>query len=127
MKVAACMNDIRDILYRLYGELEGGTALERIAAMLDRHGSESSAPPSRFSQSDAILITYGDTLLQPDQAPLKILYDFAGSYLRDCFSGIHLLPFFPFSSDDGFFRGGLSRRQSRFGHMGGCFPTWPGI
>ena len=102
MEVTACMNDIRDILFRLYGEREGGAALERIAAMLDRHGSDLPAPPSRFSQSDAILITYGDTLLQADQAPLKTLYDFACSYLRDCFSGIHLLPFFPFSSDDGF-------------------------
>lgn len=92
------------ILHRLYGIAGGSRALERIATLLERWrpGHQEEKAPRRFSQSDAILITYGDTLLQPGQPPLKTLYGFAHRYLRDSFSGIHVLPFFPFSSDDGF-------------------------
>ncbi|MBW2480943.1 MAG: sugar phosphorylase, partial [Deltaproteobacteria bacterium] len=55
-----------------------------------------------FSQEDIVLITYGDTLNQPGQAPLATLHEFAVKYLQDAVSTIHFLPFFPYSSDDGF-------------------------
>ena len=34
--------------------------------------------------------------------PLATLARFAEKYLGQAFSGIHILPFFPYSSDDGF-------------------------
>jgi sucrose phosphorylase len=50
----------------------------------------------------AILITYGDQLREPDRAPLRTLAEFCDEQLRGVVSGIHLLPFYPYSSDDGF-------------------------
>jgi sucrose phosphorylase len=50
----------------------------------------------------AILITYGDQLREPDRAPLRTLAEFADTHLRGVVSGVHLLPFYPYSSDDGF-------------------------
>jgi glycosidase len=48
------------------------------------------------------LITYGDTLNKKGELPLRTLYEFAVSQFKHVFSTIHILPFFPFSSDDGF-------------------------
>ena len=57
---------------------------------------------SRFSEKDAILITYGDMVQTPDAPPLAALGDFLKQWLGDVVSTVHLLPFFPYSSDDGF-------------------------
>ncbi len=60
------------------------------------------AVPERVTQQDAILITYGDMVQQPGQKPLATLAEFLRQYLNGRISTIHLLPFFPYSSDDGF-------------------------
>ncbi len=57
---------------------------------------------SRFSEKDAILITYGDMVQSADAAPLATLGDFLKQWLDGVVSTVHLLPFFPYSSDDGF-------------------------
>ncbi len=49
-----------------------------------------------------MLVTYADTLLAADEAPLTTLRRFVVDDLAGAFSAVHLLPFFPFSSDDGF-------------------------
>ena len=55
-----------------------------------------------WSERDVLLISYADTIVEPDQAPLQTLYDFMEQRLGDTFSAIHLLPYFPSTSDDGF-------------------------
>ncbi|MEX2332652.1 MAG: sugar phosphorylase, partial [Pseudohongiella sp.] len=49
------------------------------------------------------LITYADSI-QPagDEHPLRTLHAFLCQHLKDSISGVHVLPFFPWSSDDGF-------------------------
>ncbi len=56
----------------------------------------------RWSQSDILLICYGNSITQEESAPLQTLHDFACMYLKQSISTIHVLPFYPFSSDDGF-------------------------
>lgn len=55
-----------------------------------------------LSQKDSILITYGDTILDEQANPLKALKSFLNDYVGDCISAIHILPFYPYTSDDGF-------------------------
>ncbi|BFM47929.1 alpha-amylase family glycosyl hydrolase [Marinomonas sp. THO17] len=55
-----------------------------------------------WDQSDVMLITYADTLRKKGEAPLETLHQFVKSKLACCISAVHLLPFFPYSSDDGF-------------------------
>lgn len=55
-----------------------------------------------WSQNDALLITYGNTLRDGVHKPLDLLYDFLVGNLRGMVNGVHILPFFPFTSDDGF-------------------------
>jgi glucosylglycerate phosphorylase len=50
----------------------------------------------------SILITYGDQLHDADHPPLRTLAEVCDTHLRGVVDGIHLLPFYPYSSDDGF-------------------------
>ncbi len=59
-------------------------------------------PAERFTEQDVILITYGDLLHKNSQSPLKTLGDFCENYLRGTINTVHILPFFPSSSDKGF-------------------------
>jgi glycosidase len=55
-----------------------------------------------LNQGDAILITYGDQVSEPGVPPLRTLAEVCEQRLDGLISGIHILPFFPSSSDDGF-------------------------
>jgi sucrose phosphorylase len=48
------------------------------------------------------LITYGDMVREPDRPPLASLGDFLEAHVGDVMNTIHILPFYPYSSDDGF-------------------------
>lgn len=62
------------------------------------------APRNRLalSERDALLITYADQVSAPGQSALCTLAEFSAAHLRGVVSGLHLLPFYPWSSDDGF-------------------------
>jgi len=55
-----------------------------------------------FNQKDIILITYADMVRGIGESPLKTLGTFLSKRVSEVISIIHILPFFPFSSDDGF-------------------------
>lgn len=57
---------------------------------------------NHWNQEDAILITYGDSIEQAGEKPLVTLHDFLHRYCQDSLNSVHILPFFPYSSDDGF-------------------------
>jgi len=55
-----------------------------------------------WSQSDAMLITYGNSILDGAHKPLDLLSHFLNTYLDGTLNAVHILPFFPYTSDDGF-------------------------
>ncbi|SFB07947.1 sucrose phosphorylase [Poseidonocella pacifica] len=55
-----------------------------------------------WSQRDALLISYGDSLIDGTHKPLDVLHDFLLTHMKGVINGVHILPFFPFTSDDGF-------------------------
>jgi len=55
-----------------------------------------------WDQSDAFAIVYGDTFLEQNQHPLHVLQQFLNDHLQQSINSVHILPFFPYSSDDGF-------------------------
>lgn len=93
---------IRHRLLTLYGPERGAVAFGHITSRLKRFQPRPSQRESFFDQGDVVLITYGDTLVRPSEAPLKTLANFACTHLSSAISAIHLLPFYPFSADDGF-------------------------
>jgi sucrose phosphorylase len=57
----------------------------------------------KWDEQDVVLISYGDTIISKDEdASLRCLKDFTDAWLKDTFNVIHLLPIFPYTSDDGF-------------------------
>jgi len=57
---------------------------------------------NKWSEDDAILIAYGNSVVSPDEPPLATLRRFLTERLAGVLSGVHILPFCPYSSDDGF-------------------------
>ena len=57
---------------------------------------------SLWTEHDALLITYGDSILDGTFKPLDLLHDFLLRRMKGVVNGVHILPFFPFTSDDGF-------------------------
>lgn len=90
---------IQTLLARLYDEQ---TASDLARSIISRYPE--AHPPSGepgFDGSDAILITYADSLSAPGERPLVTLGRFVSDHLPEA-SHIHVLPFFPSSGDDGF-------------------------
>ena len=54
------------------------------------------------SEKTTVLISYGDNLKVKNKAPLKVLKDFFEKNLKNFFEILHVLPFYPSSSDGGF-------------------------
>jgi len=55
-----------------------------------------------FSEKDVILITYGDLVYSEQEKPLETLARLCNEYLKGVFNTLHILPFYPYSSDRGF-------------------------
>lgn len=55
-----------------------------------------------LDEADSIVITYGDQFRGPDGPPLAYLDRFLREELDGYATGVHILPFSPYSSDDGF-------------------------
>jgi sucrose phosphorylase len=91
------------LLATIYGP-EAAGVLPRLEALAQRHRARFHGPqgPDPWTQSDVFLIAYPDQLLSPERPPLQLLAEFCREHLREVVSGLHLLPFFPSSSDDGF-------------------------
>lgn len=54
------------------------------------------------SEEDIVLITYGDAFRRKGEAPLRTLREFMDKLLEGYVNTVHILPMFPYTSDDGF-------------------------
>lgn len=64
--------------------------------------ASAAAPAFPLDHSDAFLITYGGQFRATERKRLEQLAAFLHEYAEGTLSGVHILPFFPYSSDDGF-------------------------
>jgi glycosidase len=99
-------DQLLDHLQFLYGTERAQEVYPRLIEIITTYqaslGLSSEKPISRLSEKDAILITYGDMVQAPGESPLVTLKDFLSQMVKDCVNSIHILPFFSYSSDDGF-------------------------
>src|SRR5690606_534592 len=56
----------------------------------------------RWDEKDVVLITYADQFSAEGKKSLPVFTQFYNKWLSKSFSHVHLLPFYPWSSDDGF-------------------------
>jgi sucrose phosphorylase len=101
--------DIADHLSFLYGTAAAGPIESRLRALI--HGHLSGRRPAGevlrprqlpLTQRDALLITYGDQVREPGVPPLQTLGELLEEHAAGAVSGVHVLPFYPSTSDDGF-------------------------
>ena len=88
----------------LYGDDRGDELTARVAMIVHRHllSRDRTVDGPSWTERDAVLITYGDSLQLSGELPLATLLAFLREHLAGVVSIVHLLPFFPYSSDDGF-------------------------
>jgi glycosidase len=100
------MSILRDLLADLiflYGEKTGQETFARVEALIERYRATFyTKTASALSERDAILITYGDQVQKRGEPSLHTLAEFCSKYLTGLISSLHILPFYPYSSDDGF-------------------------
>lgn len=78
-------------------------ALAELTARLEMSAAGIPSRRASWDQTDAVLITYGDQVTEEGEAPLETQRRFLlDRGLGDVLSTVHVLPFFPYSSDDGF-------------------------
>ena len=97
---------LRRRLGKLYGVERADRLLDRMYQMIGRYGVGVGLSPSGqntgLSQQDVVLITYADMVQSKGRAPLDVLREFCSHHLKGAVSTVHLLPFYPWTSDDGF-------------------------
>ena len=96
------MSDLADHLRFLYGESRSRVVLDRLRKTLDRYRPLLDSKRSELSERDAVLITYGDQVQSTGTPPLRVLADFCQKHLTGVVDAVHILPFYPWTSDDGF-------------------------
>ena len=102
---SAKLKTIRKRLANLYGVEEADTLLDRFFHMIGRYGvgvNRTNLSSKVISQKDAVLITYADMVSDGKAHPFSTLKEFCTARLKGAFSAIHILPFYPWTSDDGF-------------------------
>lgn len=93
--------DLRELYIQIYGEKEAEQLLKDVDVMI-KNCSQRRAERQWLTQKDVVLITYGDSITNKDEPGLKVLNDFLKKHVADTVSMVHILPMFPYTSDDGF-------------------------
>jgi sucrose phosphorylase len=90
-------------LKAIYGDKSISHIESRLQKLIEQYRGRIPKPAdSSLSERDSLLITYGDQVLDASKSHLQTLNQFCESHLHGVVSGIHILPFYPWSSDDGF-------------------------
>ena len=91
-----------DALARVYPREAADAVSVRIDDLLAKYSDIAHHSRGKvLTHRDVMLITYGDTL-QGAEPPLQVLGRFQQEFLEGHFDLVHILPFHPYSSDDGF-------------------------
>lgn len=92
-----------DLLTQIYGAGLAAKVDPRLQNLVEQYRGRIPTPADfHLSERDSILITYGDQVRQLGQPHLQTLTEFCETHLHGLVSGVHILPFYPWSSDDGF-------------------------
>ncbi len=92
---------IEDRLRFIYKEKYTDTILNSLLNVISNYKVKETNN-SKWDEKDTVLITYGDSIKKNAERPLLTLKSFLDKNLKEQLSVVHILPFFPYSSDDGF-------------------------
>jgi sucrose phosphorylase len=104
----ALQQNVLSHLQAIYSEITVEQPLEDLATdliqlmRLDEDYQEVIPYQNNWDQHDIALITYANSVMRDNEQPLDSLHHFLNSYVQGYINSVHILPFFPFCSDDGF-------------------------
>ena len=97
---------VKEHLAFLYGESAAGGLEETVKILMrkarEARDSAALSSKSELTEADCMLITYGDQVRAANKRPLQTLTEFLSTRAMGAISAVHILPFYPSSSDDGF-------------------------
>ena len=94
---------IKKLINHIYGESFSDAHLDVLLSKLEQAAIDiTEKRKSGWDEKDVVLITYADQLSAKGEKALPVLTRFYNEWLARTFSHVHLLPFYPWSSDDGF-------------------------
>ena len=98
---------LSELLHFIYPDVDAHILASQVVEAFwpeEKHRRKKPRKPGNnlWTQNDAVLITYGDSLIDGTHKPLDLLNDFLLTRMKGVVNGVHILPFFPFTSDDGF-------------------------
>lgn len=128
MSSAGILKHIKQIVRVIYSKDEAADFCKKLKNLMDLYGRSPAILQRRrkyedrvvLDEKDAVLITYPDTIYREDEKPLNTLRRFLETKVKDAISSVHILPFFPSSSDGGYAVIDYKEVDPRFG-------TWEDI
>ena len=96
------MSNLLPHLTFLYGADKAPPLRDRVQNLILDYRGRIQPRDGTLTEQDSILITYGDQVQTPGEKPLQTLSRFCKENLTGVVKGIHILPFYPWTSDDGF-------------------------
>ncbi|MCS6827923.1 MAG: sugar phosphorylase [Caldilinea sp.] len=115
--MATTVERLRASLASVYGSATAGEILKKLLPRIEQVRRLRTTTPSQTTllnspsfkqlralpdQREVILITYGDQIQEEGKPPLRTLTEVLETTVSDAISGVHILPFYPYTSDDGF-------------------------
>ncbi|HDC4501300.1 MULTISPECIES: sugar phosphorylase [Enterobacter] len=94
---------IKKLINHIYGESFSDAHLDVLLSKLEQAAIDITVKrKSGWDEKDVVLITYADQFSAKGEKALPVFTRFYNEWLARTFSHVHLLPFYPWSSDDGF-------------------------
>ncbi len=96
---------LQNHLQNIYPALDTGKLCQDMLAAMALNAHNIRKPRwlrNNWSEKDVAIITYANSVIREGEAPLLTLDYFLSRYFSKTLSWVHILPFFPYSSDDGF-------------------------
>lgn len=95
------MGKIKERLEVLYGN-KVADIYPKVVKLMEKWKKQITYSYPWVNKEDVMLITYGDGIRQEGKTPLQALKQFLDEEMEDTIRVVHLLPMFPYTSDDGF-------------------------
>lgn len=110
------MEKIIEIIHRIYGDKFTASHVDKLrCSVLEGAGRIIERRHSGWRESDVVLITYADQFSRVNEKTLKTFNRFYKKHLNASFPVVHFLPFYPWSSDDGFSVKNYVQIDTRYG------------
>ncbi|MEH4799350.1 sugar phosphorylase [Atlantibacter hermannii] len=97
------MDRIINLISRVYSDEVDGSYIEKVKQRINAcRKNIIETRKKQWNEADVVLITYADQFSSPNEKTLVTFKRFYDKYLAGIFPIVHFLPFYPWSSDDGF-------------------------